>query len=806
MKMRACIPIVASSACLLGFLSSSTHAQDVKSSVERRSLIEEVMVTARKKDENILDVPLSLQAFTDEDLQAAGLTELEAIADFTPNLDFQNLGNSQPGRFNSAIRFRGMEIGITIPTNQTGGFFVDGVNVLGGASSVPLSDVSRVEVIRGPQPVYFGRGTFGGAINYTTITPGEEFSGGISASYSPKYGSNDMTVYVEGGLAKNLNARLTYSAREVGSAFTANDGGRLGEETTQGLSTIISWVPADNFSAKLRLAYSEDDDSSPATTFVPYSEYGNIPAGEEIRVKTDAGYVTTNFGRDYYRGDIPYVKPSNNTGYYDLVNGENTGDIFRNYDVPGDTPSLDHFGLRTKFLMASLAFDYDISESLTLSGLFGVNDRGTTQLRDADQYDSEAWTIKTYLELESHSSELRLTWDNGGAWRVLGGISYSEMSQEGDVDGGYNAYNQYFAPNGVLIGYGSSLLDVVDIETWGFFGSVEFDVTDWMTLALEGRYQDDTIENRTGTTMDELVDAKDIQYEKFLPRVSVVITPMEDASLFFSYAEGILPGGYNAFFDTLSADDRERFSQENPNVSPTVDEEKLETYELGWKQSILDGDAWFSAVLFTQKWSNMKSTGLVLFTDEDSVVQFLTPTIAGSSTQEGIELEGHWRVSDNLDLHASYGYVDSTYDKFVASSMNSTLGLPFGTNYRADGNTLPRSPKHSGVVSATWNDKLNDAWDYYLRGDVTYRGETYTDELNLTTIESYMLFNVRVGIENFNGLQLELFCNNCADEEGWATGRRVTDFGQQPATFTAQGAVVDPIRPREIGIRTSYQF
>src|SRR5690606_22150805 len=113
----------------------------------RRSMLEEVVVSARKRDESVLDVPLSLQAFSSDQMQAAGLNDLESLANFTPNLDFQSMGNVQPGRWSSAVRFRGMDTSITTPTNQTGGFFVDGVNVLGGAASISMADIERVEVI-----------------------------------------------------------------------------------------------------------------------------------------------------------------------------------------------------------------------------------------------------------------------------------------------------------------------------------------------------------------------------------------------------------------------------------------------------------------------------------------------------------------------------------------------------------------------------------------------------------------------------------------------------------------------------------
>lgn len=770
----------------------------------RRSLLEEIVVSARKRDESALEVPLSLQAFSETQLNAAGLKDLEGLAAFTPNLDFQNLGNIQPGRYNSVIRFRGMNTAITTPTNQTGGFFVDGVNVLGGASSIAMSDIERIEVIRGPQPVYFGRGTFGGAINYTTITPGQDFSGNVSVGYSPTYGSSDMTFYVEGGLTDTLAARLTYSTRKVGGAFTATDGGELGEESTDALSVILAFDPTDRLSVKARIAYSEDDDGAPAGTYVPFRLHGNVAPGTPITVNTDRGKVTTALTKPYHKGNVPSVRVSNNTGYYVMSNGVDTGEFFRNYEMEGDTPYLAGIGLRTDLLTGSLAFDYQLTDTLTLSGLFGHNERQTTQMRDADQYDNKTWLIKTWLELESQSSELRLTWDDGGPLRLLGGVSYSEMAQRGDVDGGMNAFDGYFGS--VLTGFGPSLLDITDIETWGVFASAEYDINDWMTVAFEGRYQDEEIKNRSGVTMDALTPAVATDYDVFLPRVNLTVRPTMNSSVYLSYAKGTLPGSYNSMFDTMTPQDRDKFLSENPKVSQQIAEEELEAYELGWKQSVFDGDGWFSAVLFHQDWTAMKTTGFIAFTNSAGNAMFLTPTIPGASTQTGLELEGQWQITPNLMVHAAHGYVKSEYKETFVSNINAIVGLGRDTNFNAEGNTLPRSPKHSGFVSATWTDTLNADWDYFIRGDITYRSKTYIDELNLTTIEGYHTINLRVGLEGENGTRLELFCTNCADESGWATGRRAIDFGEMPNYFGNDGAVVNPIRPREFGIRASYMF
>ncbi|MCL4776523.1 MAG: TonB-dependent receptor [Gammaproteobacteria bacterium] len=768
--------------------------------------IEEITVTARRREESITDVPLSIQAFNQQDLQAAGIQDLEQLATFTPNLDFQDLGNSQPGRFNSAIRFRGMDLNITTPTTQTGGFFVDGINVLGGASTVSYSDIASVEVIRGPQPVYFGRGTFGGAINYVTLDPGREFSGEVNVGYSPTFGSNDLSVSLDGPLTDTLSARATLYSNQVGAAFNANDGGELGEESTTGGSVILLFEPSDRLRAKARVSYTQDDDRAPASTFIPYRLYGNIPVGESITLNTVDGPQTAAFTQAFHRGSLPTnIAISSNTAFYPFDTSTETDVDMREYlkNAPTEgAPDVDGFGLRTDMLVTALAVDYQLTPDLSLSGLFGLNRRETVQTRDADLTDAESWVTKTWLKLDSSSAEIRLHYDANGGIRLMGGLSYAEMDQEGDVDGGFSIFPGAFGVG--IFGTGSSSLDVVSIETIGLFGSVEYDILDNLTLALEGRYQDESIVSRGGETMATLTPSVKQEDDKFLPRVSLSWHPLEDSSLFVSYAEATLPGSRNTALDRLSPSALAAFQAQYPGVLTETEPETLDAIELGWKQSVLDGQLWYSVVAFTQDWENMKATSLLIFNNPDTGLDtFVNPTIPGSSTQKGIELEVLWAITGNLTLQGSYGFVDSEYDDYAAGRLSY---VPTTSAYQAAGQTLPRSPKHSAAIGVTWEDQLVPAWGYSIRGDVLYRGKTYTDETNLAWVDAYSLFNLHADLHGDNGVTLGVYCTNCFDEEGWSTGRRLTDFSQIPTFFANQGAVVDPIWPREIGIRASYRF
>lgn len=797
---------------------AASFAQEAVESSDQSTKYEKIIVKARKRDETIIEVPLSVKAFTTKDLEDSGITELESLASFTPNLDFQNVGNSQPGRWNPGIRFRGMDIAISTPTNQTGGFFVDGVAVLGGESSISFSDIAQVEVLRGPQPVYFGRGTFGGAINYTTVTPGKKFTGQVSAGFSPTFGSNDFNAYVEGALTDTLSARFTVFNREQASPFTANDGGELGAEKTTGASIILNFAPIEDLTIKTRFAYSEDDDGAPSTTFVRYTDYNNISIGDPINVPTNQGSVDTSWGQVWLNGNVPYTEVSSNTHFYDMtIAGQtmygdaladgtyNTADLLAMREETGSTPDLNRIGLRSDLYVFSTDASYFINDTLTFSALAGYSKKLMTQIRDADYTDAESWLISTYLELESWSLEGRLNYDNGDDFRAMGGINYSEIDQMGDVDGGWNIFNGYFG--GMLYGYGTSYLDATNINTLGVFGSVEYDLNDWMTIVAEARFQDDTTDNRSGFTKATLSDSTELSFSGLLPRVSLVFNPMEDTNVYLTYSEAMLPGAYNSMFDSMDPDDAAEFLNANPNIVRQTPEEKLKSYELGWKQSVLDGALWYSLIGFHQQWDGMKSSGLYTFTGTATgTAYFLTPTMAGSSTQTGIEAEGRWSLSDNLTVQFAYGYTESEYDHYDSNSFRSALNLPYGTFYKADGNTLPRSPKHSGALGISWEDSLTAQWDYTLRADTTFRSKTYTDELNLTTIEGYSLLNLRAKVQNSDGVAFELYCNNCLGKEGWATGRRLTDFSAMPNFFTSNGVVVDPITPREVGIKATYNF
>eukprot|EP00903_Cladosiphon_okamuranus_P004333 g4331.t1 len=368
-----------------------------------------------------------------------------------------------------------------------------------------------------------------------------------------------------------------------GAPFTATDGGELGKENTKGVSVIFSFQPSERLNAKARIAYSQDDDGPASGTYVQYSgDLGNVPVGTPITVNTTDGLVTTNFGRQYYFGEVPEVPVSNNTRFYDVRVGTpdevNVGDAFSEIPYDTGTPSLNGFGLRTDMLVSSLAIDYDVSDAWTLSGLFGYSDRDTTQIRDADQYDNPSAAVYTALQLESWSAEGRFTYDDGGPFRFLGGVNYAQADQFGDIDGGYFVWDGLFG--GLQVGPGQSSLEVADITTLGIFASVEYDITDWITAALEGRYQKDESETQVGF-YGSLEPGSDLSFTEFLPRLSLTASPNDNTNIYLSYAEGTLPGATSDPFAGFTDVERAEAEALFPFIQEDLDSEHLKAYELG---------------------------------------------------------------------------------------------------------------------------------------------------------------------------------------------------------------------------------
>lgn len=786
--------------------------------------LEEITVTARKRDERLIDVPLSVQAFSAADLTAAGIDDLEDLTLFSPGLDYNSQSSTSfTGRYIPAIRFRGLTTVSTLPSNQVGSLFVDGVFVLGGAQSIGFEDVERVEVIKGPQAAFFGRSTFGGAINYITADPSDVFSGKVSAEYSPNHGSYRASATIEGPLIDGvLSGRLTASGFENGGYETANDGGTLGEETTDAIHASLLLTPSEAVRIKVRASYIEDEDTQPAATTIQFFNKSNCPAGTPLTV-LDASGATRNvtLQGDYWCGGLPEDVPvTSNTTFpvFPAVGNLpelDVRDLFVSNSLGIDeidrAPFLDHFGLRRQTVRLATTFDVDASDDVSVSGSLAYNDQKIRRINDQDYTDAESVYIGAPSFFEDYSAEIRGEYDGGGKLRGLLGVNYYKQKIKAAFGNAIEATNQlsldFLNPPFVIRVTGAQNSGNNDdkIRTFGIFGSLEYDILENLTATLEGRWQNDKVTQFGGQFLTPGA-AQSLTSKKFLPRAILSYRPMEDMTTYVSYSQGTLPGQFNGTFINLSPEDKAVVQAQIPTLQDAIPPEKLESYEIGIKQGLLNGRATYALAAYMMDWSNMKSA-----------VSFVPPgatglqgaLISGSSEIKGVEFESNWLVTQNLDIGLTANYTDAQYKDFAISGVNQLFGLSNAEGYRVDGNTLPQFPKWSGSLSGTYTDTLNADWDWYTRADVAYQGKAYADPSNINWVRAYTLVNLKIGIES-EGTALEFFANNLFDETGWASGATGLDLGVVPVLFSnlfvRRGAVVTALRDREVGLRATWSF
>jgi iron complex outermembrane receptor protein len=795
--------------------------------------LEEIVVTARKREENLIDIPIAVTAFSSAKIEAVGVKDLQELSKFTPGLSVANQGTGFGGRLFSGIRFRGMNQSVLTPTNQVGALFVDGIYFLGGAQSVGFDDVERVEVIRGPQAAYFGRSTFGGAINYITKDPGNVLSGQANAEYSPNFDSFALSGAVEGPiLGDKVTARLSAGIRRKGAQYTATDGGKLGREESRNVNGTVLFRPTDALKVKLRATYAEDDDGSPAFTTLSYTRYGNRCGGQPITYTQANGQTrSAPITIPYHCGALPFsgVPISMNTVFpsalfppatvagFPGTSTLNVRDVLANNSfnsrLLARAPDLDEFGIKRELQRYSGAFDFALTDSLTLSGNAAYNKQATNQIRDGDNSDNVSVFIASPNIFRDYSMEARLSYDGGGRLRGLFGANYYNQKTELAFANAVEATYGFSLPPTFALSRPHPLTNPVNndkVKTTGVFGSIEFDIFEQLTATFEGRYQQDKFIRFSGSELAGIVQEPAITSKKFLPRAILSWRPMDEMTIYAQFAQGTLPGDNTniATFRTLTAGQREEVTQLLGDVAQAIPAEELDSYEIGIKQALFDGALRYALTGYYMEWRNQKAaTSLFLTRDLGRTVGFRVP---GNSEVKGVEFEADWAATDNLQLSGTLNYTNAKYTSFPRSDYATLFtGGTALIGYDAKGNTQPRFPIWSGTLSATWSDTLIADWDYYVRGDAIYTGKQYIDELNLAWIKSYTTFNARVGFVRDQALTIELFATNLFNKKGWATGsgHSVDLTLAQAVTLPLQrGAAVTPIDKRQFGIRASYKF
>ncbi len=820
-----------------------------------------ILVTARKREEDFMEVPLAITALGSDEIQARGITSVNDLVESTPGVNVSNVSSGRNDRSFQQISLRGFTPSTT--TSTLTATFINGVPVASATALNSITDPARIEILKGPQNAYFGRNAFAGAINIVTQSPTDYFGGSVSAQASTRNGYDvQAALYgpiVDGVLSFRATGRQYGTDGTYVNGFNSNQ--TLGDQSTRTATLQFDFTPTENLTVRAFGLISENDDGPSADGMVSAYEvrsdggavnipfYSNNTDGS-IVIPSQANCMLTGFTdgivgtedpvvRPYICGAVPALlpgfSPSANTIEDPLLSG-----ILANGDSRVVSPGqgVQGYGLVSRFYHLNLAVDYDIGDSgFTLSSLTGYNNEIVSEVDDLDNYDStplngnpfnipgarDVWNFPFLVERKNKdfSQEFRLTYDNLGPLQAMFGVSYLNATAEGDLVSVF-AEEQFLAPRAP-----NEINAPGQAKTFGIFGSVSFDVTEALNISAEARWQQDEIfakaaldrfgnplvigENGNGITPGSYGQGDTYftrKYRNFLPRVIVSYDVNPDVMVYasFSQAVNVSIASFNTQF--LNGTPSEVALADSLGLQLAIDPELLDNYEVGLKGTFADGRARITLAGFLADWTDQYNRRTVIGVDADTNLPVIVSGVANAGETQivGLELDLWTEPVDGLVLTFSGALTDSSIGAFSDPSISKLTGLIDGD---FDGNQLPLTSKYSANASFQYTGDIN-SWEdgsFFVRGDLNWKSKQFIDAGNLTWIEDRAVVNVRAGFTN-DGYTFELFATNLFDDRNYTTAAQNNLL--EP-TFALAGEAFGYVNTglpegRIVGVRAGFEF
>ncbi len=776
----------------------------------------EVLVTARKREETLINVPLSVQALSAVQLEAAGirdLSSLQTVAGFTfPKV----AGTAAAGRTFGSLIFRGLAGDGALPQDASGSLFIDGIYVSGGLSSVNFADVERVEVLKGPQNAYFGRSTFGGLVNLITSNPSSDFKGKVTGEFTDR-GTSNFELSVEGPLfGDNVRGRLVALSNDKAGQYTASDGGKVGEEKTKSITGTLYATPSENFWVRLRGHYQEDDDGSAAIGFIKARPCAGFTYPAQTQGGVEVGFRFTL--PNGHCGPIPEL----DSGDARVIVNQNTAlpasaigpQISNTLGDPflSSGPTLDHMGMRRDTFRLAAQAGYSFANDWSLDFNAGYNNSDSVSAWDLDRAAVLNFqNIQPFLSSDM-TVDMRLSTDAKKKIRGLVGASYFRSTVRlSQID-----LNAIFGATQYVLNTGNYVNNRSHVPA--AYASIDWDILDTLTLSGDVRYQQDEITTviRTGGA-----DVKN-ETKQTMPRVTLSWKPNQGSNFYVTYAEGVQPLQLNSGFVQATPAQRAFLQAQFPGITEYSILPTLESFEIGAKQSLLDGRLQYTVALYDSKWKNRTTFSSVFnpaSCNGPPLVQNTPPncpfgvagsfqTLANDASVKGIELNVDGSLTDRWTAGVALTYNDATWDKYFNTTFATWIGPVTGTELprRFDGTTLAKSPDLVASLTSTYRAPLAGDWEWFVRGDVRYQGRMWDSDVNITQSDSFTRVFLRSGVQKDN-LAIELYANNLTNDTSWDFIYRLPDLSLVPLTsFATQGIGASLPSKREIGLRASFSF
>lgn len=724
--------------------------------------LEEIIVTARKVQENLQETPIAITAISGAALEDRQVFATDMLDQVVPNLQFANNAPLAGNNSSSQVFIRG--IGQTDPTSTVDpgvGMYIDDVyigNAVGG--SMTLRDIANVQVLRGPQGTLFGRNTIGGAILLTTTDPGDEFGGKVRVGTGTD-SLMDGFIALDAPFSQTLKTRFSFGMRKQDGYVTRTDGTDLGDADTFTAMTKWVWRPSDSVRVTFAGDYTKADENGSPLVFAAITETATF-----ARVASfDAGCP----GMASNAVPVPMVQDDR------CANDLQARGPFRNNGTLPLESTLENWG-------ASVNIAWDLSDQLELKSITAYRDIAWTGARDADN--TPLTILHTFYDVQGDqlSEELQLTYQTEPLTAVFG-LYYFDQTSDDIATIELNP-----PPPGVQR---DSDNNKVDNNSWAAFTQWTFNVTDKLSLTAGGRYTED----EKGAFPDQFdyatPNVKQVPaqwyrdtFSSFTPSASIAYRWTENAMTYVSYAEGFKGGGWNSHFNAV-------LTPAQQDALHRFEQEEAETYEIGAKFD-LGGTVRLNLAAFTSDYKDMQVT--YRGPAPAGVAPFLTN--AGKASIDGAEAELTWAPTQDWRIEGSLGYLDATID----SLDNIPLAvLPPGL---LEGNRLPFAPEWQAHVGLSYTAHVGSI-EIEPRVDASYQDTTFFDAANtreIAQLDSVTTVNAQVRIGSDGGpWRVTLGVNNATDE-------LYPIAGNSSLTTGSGYAEIAYARPREWFANFQYEF
>ena len=774
------------------------------SSVATAASLEEITVVAQKRAQSLQDVPVSVAAVDAEKISDQGIVDLQGLSDYVPNFSINETGIS------TTIAVRGISSGINSGFEQSVGMYNDGIFYgRDQLARVPMFDMERVEILRGPQGILYGKNSIAGAVSQITAKPSDTFEGSLTALYEGQHDEQDWRLVLSGPLNEVLSGRLAILDRTMdGYMLNATNGEEEQQEEEQVIRASLQWNINENATANLKT--SRATFGTLGRNLEVFNSIGD-PKHLDVLNTLVGGFIFDN------SGNVVGINPEN------YIEGE------LDYNNSNNGHSSDN-----KVENSTLTIDWEM-DGLTVTSVTGVVDYEFNELCDCDFTGAEIFNATRDEKYNQFSQELRFTSDLGNTIDYIGGIFYQSTDLEyGDSIG---LTDPTVIETALYLKGANSLAPLAPGASterefnqkgnlWAVFAQATWNLDENMRLTVGGRYTD---EGKDANRMQQHIASRtyggqplpatapdgatpqlaglingynnlfgifgiepydtiegEIDDTSFTPLVSLQWDTDDQTMVYATWTKGYKSGGFdarsNAHWDasvgnainplvyaavlgTQTSPEAQAAAAATASItgSWTFDREESNSFELGSKMLLADGAAELNLALYYTEYKDLQVSQF------DGVLGF-NVTNAGEATVQGLEADGRWAVSDNIMLTGSAAYLDFNYDKFPnsqcyfgqASNSQSHPGLCDVSGQRKE-----YTPEFQANIGAAWSDQLSNGLYLDAGMDLLYMDDyLYASNLDpQAEQDAFVLVNARLSLANSNDTwEVALIGRNLTDE------------------------------------------